>query len=218
MDPLQLSLTLRADGFRSPHLATWLSKHGSIPGVVLAQLAESGLRAGNSPRHSPSDARWPATVDAVHEEQGWSLRLRLALHPLAHPLLIAKLKVTPPELHRRVLLNAIEAGVQFALAPEARSFTEPTTASPHVSEGAASLNERMVVPPSPTPSVTPVPESDGPTPSTSTSIFAPEANAVAAAVNTRVGPSQPDNPNSSPAKEPGLLDLGSLSALLPSYD
>lgn len=216
MGPLQLSLTLRADGFRSPHLTAWLSKHGSIPGVVLAQLAESGLRAGNSLRHSPSEARWPATGDPVHEEQGWSLRLRLALHPLAHPLLIAKLKDTPPELHRRVLLNAIEVGVQIVLAPDARSFAEPTTVSPHVSEGAGSLNARMEVQSSPTTSVTPVPEPDGSTTSTPTS--APKAIAPAPEANTHVAPSQPDNPKSVPSKESGLLDLGSLSTLLPSYD
>ena len=216
MDPLQLSLTLRADGFRSPQLAAWLSKHGSIPGVVLAQLAESGLRAGNISRHSPSDARWPATVDPVHEEPSWSLRLRLALHPLAHPLLIAKLKVTPPELHRRLLLNAIEAGVQFALAPDARSFTEPITASPHVSEGAASLNERIEVQPSPTPSFAPVPEADAPPASTPNSTLT--SIAAAAETGTRASPAQSDSPNLVPSTSARLLDISSLSTLLLSYD
>lgn len=120
-----LSCPLKADGLTAPFLMAWVRRHGQLPSAVMAQLAEAGfLHAFDlSHVHSalPTDGVDQRVVPGL-ATGSVKIRLRTALHPLAHPRLIEHLRATPPEWHRRTLLHAIEMGIQAALGARRSGF------------------------------------------------------------------------------------------------
>lgn len=113
-----LSCPLTADGQKAPFLMAWVRRHGQLPSAVMAQLAEAGFQHAVDLTHvhsaSPTDGVDQRVVPGL-ATGSVKIRLRTALHPLAHPRLIEHLRATSPEWHRRTLLHAIEMGIQAAL-------------------------------------------------------------------------------------------------------
>lgn len=204
---LHLSSILRVDG-TTPHLSRWLEERGPLSSSMLAQLAETGLRAGYGTYPAQVLVRPlspPQSVKGKKQAVGTRLRARLVLHPLCHPSLISHLQALPAELHRRSVLYAIEAGLQWVIhvwksggsvgMPTATAFLANPPAD------AAALMD----PKHPETPIVPTPISAMPDVPKEPELLAPSISHPASAAPAS---QQPD----------GLLDLGSLSTLLPSYD
>jgi hypothetical protein len=197
---MQLSHTLRVNRNLAPHVMAWLSRHGPLTSVVLAQLAETGVRA--SP--APVKLQWGSgTTDPAVDWDGAAgntarLRLRSSLHPLAHPHLIAQLHQTPPELHRRLLIEAIESGIKIAsgVRPEA------VTMGPPIVDSASSGPVVADLTPAPSPTQA------GRTPEQTTNV--PTAGPhVAPEPTSQIAQPAPASDQSA------LLDIGSIATLFP---
>ena len=205
-EEMHLSLILRVDG-TTPHLNRWLEERGALSSSVLAQLAESGLRAGHG-AHPAQILIRPLPAQAGKDQKpvvGTRVRARLVLHPLCHPLLISHLQALPVELHRRSVLYAIDAGLEWVLNvwESGGSASMPTATALLVNPPA---DAAAVMPPKhPEAPIVPTPIPAMPDVPKEPELISPSI-------------SHPASPAPASQQTDGLLDLGSLSNLFPSYD